>query len=179
MQKFVSLLRGINVGSHRKIRMADLKTMFTNIGFNNPVTYIQSGNVIFDSEINDVEIIESLISKAILDTFGYQVPVLVKTSSDFDSIITNNPFYSGSVDTKKLHFTFLSRVPSSTDVKNVDLTDFGVDKFKIIRDMIYLYIESPYHKTKLSNLFFEKQLKVSTTTRNWNTSNKLVALLKK
>jgi len=125
MQKFVSLLRGINVGGHRKIRMADLKTMFTNIGLNNPVTYIQSGNVIFDSEINDVEIIELLISKAILDTFGHQVPVLVKTSSNFDSIINNNPFYSDSVDTQKLHFSFLSRVPDDLDVKKVEVTEFG------------------------------------------------------
>jgi len=64
-------------------------------------------------------------------------------------------------------------------VENVELTDFGVDKFKIIRDTVYLCIENSYHKTKLSNLFFEKQLNVSTTTRNWNTANKLVVLLKK
>jgi len=179
MQKFISLLRGINVGGHRKIRMADLKTMFVNLGFKTPITYIQSGNIIFDSEIDDVEIIESLISKAILDTFGYQVPVLVKTSSDFEFIVSNNPYYSDLVDTKKLHFTFLSRIPSSTEVKSLEQTDFGVDKFKIIGDIIYLRIESPYHKTKLSNLFFEKQLKVSTTTRNWNTSNRLAGLLKK
>jgi len=58
--------------------MAELKAMFSTIGFKNPITYIQSGNVIFDSEIEDVEIIESLISKAILHTFGHEVPVLVK-----------------------------------------------------------------------------------------------------
>jgi len=135
--------------------MAELKAMFSTIGFKNPITYIQSGNVIFDSEIEDVEIIESLISKAILNTFGHEVPVLVKKSSDFDSIIDSNPFYSDSVDTKQLHFTFLNRIPSSVDVENVELTDFGVDKFKIIRDTVYLCIENSYHKTKYQIYFLK------------------------
>lgn len=179
MIKLIVLLRGINVGGHRKILMADLKTMCLNIGFKNPITYIQSGNLIVESDVEDLEKVKLLLTESILNTFGHQVPVLVKTVSEYEEILRNNPFYSDTIDPKQLHITFLSHPPDSEDVSKIEPTDFGIDKFKIVGDVVYLYIQTPYHKTKLSNVFFEKKLGVSTTTRNWKTSNKLLSLLNK
>jgi len=176
MKQYISLLRGINVGGHRRIIMADLKAMCIKIGFKNPMTYIQSGNISFESKLSDIEKIESLMSKAILKTFGHEVPVLVKSISEFNSILKNNPFLTETIDTKKLHITFLSSVPSLTDLNNLNTLRFENDSFIVNKDVIYLNIENPYHKTKLSNQFFEKKLNVSMTTRNWKTANKIVEL---
>ena len=179
MQKFIALLRGINVGGHRKILMADLKELFVEMNLNNAVTYIQSGNVIFESENSNCSELELIISKAILNTFGYTVPVIVKTLLELESILNDNPFCTGMVDQKKLHVTFMNTTPLQEDIKNVQNVDFGEDKFLIRKNVIFIYVEGAYHKTKISNQFFEKKLKVSTTTRNWKTTNKLLELASK
>ncbi|MGK7371429.1 MAG: DUF1697 domain-containing protein, partial [Candidatus Halalkalibacterium sp. M3_1C_030] len=78
MTRYIALLRGINVGGHRKIKMDDLKVMLDLAGLENISTYIQSGNVIFDTEINDRAKLSELISEQIKDTFGYDVPVIIR-----------------------------------------------------------------------------------------------------
>jgi uncharacterized protein (DUF1697 family) len=156
--------------------MADLKGMFINNVLNNPVTYIQSGNVIFESEFSDCKKNEIRISKAILNTFGYDVTVIVKTASELSSIINNNPFLSDLVDPKQLHVTFLGGLPTETDVLSIESLAKGNDKFLIDRQTTYVNTQGAYHKTKLSNQFFEKKLKVSTTTRNWKTTIKLLEI---
>ncbi len=176
MQKYISFLRGINVGGHRRILMTELKAMFIEVGFENPKTYIQSGNVIFESSLIDSKEIEESISKAILSKFGHEVPVSVRTVEDLRKTITDNPFYSDSIDTKKLHIMFLSDIPLKKDILTTQNVNFGSDQFLIQGNRIYLFIENQYHKTKLSNLFFEKKLKISTTTRNWKTVKKMLEL---
>lgn len=176
MQLYVALLRGINVGGHKRVLMADLKKVFVKIGLKNPITYIQSGNVIFESNHEDYKKIELLISKGILTTFGYNVPVMVRKVSELEDIINKCPFYSKLINTKQLHITFLNEMPSQADVLTIQSAVVGHDKFIVDGQSIYICIEGAYHKTKLSNQFFEKKLKVSTTTRNWKTLNKLVEI---
>ena len=91
-----------------------------------------------------------------------------------EKIISQNPFTKEkNIDLKKLHVTFLSETPDKEKIEQIKEADFLPDRFAIKGKEIYLHIPVSYGETKLSNKFFENKLKVSATTRNWNTVNKL------
>jgi len=178
MNKKIAILRGINVGGKRKILMADLKLLFEELGFNNIVTYIQSGNVIFDDEVTlpDLEIADK-IKQSISNKFQFEVPVIVRSSKDLTKSVKNNPFYKkDSTDIKQLHLTFLKEKPTKEHLTKIENQNFEPDKFVIKGKDAFIFCEGKYHQSKLTNNFFEKKLKVNATTRNWKTVLKLVEL---
>jgi uncharacterized protein (DUF1697 family) len=175
MQTFIAILRGINVSGQKKILMADLKSLFENSGFLEVQTYIQSGNVVFKSpaKLPGLKLAQK-IEKAINEKYGFKVPVITRNKEELQKIITTNPFAEQkNIDLKKLHLTFLSNEPEKENIENIRKTNFSPDEFVIEGKEIYLHIPESYGLTKLSNTFFEKKLKVTATTRNWNTVNKL------
>ncbi|MFC2170469.1 DUF1697 domain-containing protein [Calditrichota bacterium] len=110
MSTYISMLRGINVSGQKKIKMVDLKKMYESLGFKRVVTYVQSGNVVFDSNEKDRTKIASLIEKQIVKSFGYSVPVFIRQPEDLSKIIKNTPFSDGlKYDTGKLCVIFLYR----------------------------------------------------------------------
>lgn len=181
MQTFIAILRGINVSGQKKILMADLKELYENLKFREVKTYIQSGNVVFksDSKLSDIQLAKK-IEKEISAKYNFEVPVIIRTKEELKNIIDQNPFIKEKdIDLKKLHITFLSESPVEEKVESIKSTDFLPDKFSIDGKEIYLHIPESYGETKLSNKFFENKLKVSATTRNWNTVNKLFELASK
>lgn len=178
MVKYFAILRGINVGGKRKILMADLKTLFSELGFANIQTYIQSGNVLFDYEGEAVvSTLEDKVKAAISSTFSYDVPVIIRTITSLKESIANNPFYSGlDTDIGQLHLTFLQQQPAPGDIEIAKSFDYLPDKFELIGQDVFLHCVGKYHKTKYSNNFFERKLKVTATTRNWKTVLKLLEL---
>ena len=92
MPPYITLLRGINVSGQKKIRMADLKSLYESLGFENAQTYVQSGNVVFDSKEQDVMGLRETIEAQIESTFGFSVPVLIRTGDDVRRVIENHPF---------------------------------------------------------------------------------------
>jgi uncharacterized protein (DUF1697 family) len=175
MQTFISILRGINVSGQKKILMPDLKAIYENLKFRQIKTYIQSGNVVFksDSKISDIQLARK-IEKAIFAKYNFEVPVIIRTKEELEKILSQNPFTKEkNIDLKKLHVTFLSETPDKEKEAKIKEVDFAPDQFIIIGKEIYLHIPGSYGETKLSNKFFENKLKVSATTRNWNTVNKL------
>ena len=175
MQTFISILRGINVGGQKKILMADLKGLYEKLKFKDVATYIQSGNVVFESDgkESDIELAKK-IEKAIYKNYNFQVPVIIRREEELKKIILSNPFLKEkNIDLKKLHVTFLGEIPSKANIEGIKSVDFLPDQFFISGKEIYLHIPESYGETKLFNNFFEKKLKVSATTRNWNTVNKL------
>ena len=92
MNTYITLLKGINVGGHKKVPMAELRESLTKSGFQNVQTYIQSGNVMLQSKIGDISTIEIGIEKTIKDDFGFEVSVLVKTRKELQCIFDNSPF---------------------------------------------------------------------------------------
>lgn len=180
MHRYIAILRGINVGGNRKILMADLKDLFIQQGFKDVKTYIQSGNVIFDSdkEIATQDCSEK-IQKAILHSFNFEVPVIVRSSHDFVRSIQLNPFVSeDGFDIDRLHLTFLSAVSSVENVALLKTLDISNDRFEVINDLVFIYCIGKYSDSKLTNSFFESKLKVKASTRNWNTVLKLNELCK-
>lgn len=179
MQTFISILRGINVSGQKKILMTDLKKLYEGLSFTDVKTYIQSGNVIFksDSKSSDIQLAKK-IEKAISAKYNFEVTVIIRTKEELEKIILQNPFVKEkNIDLKKLHVTFLSETPDKEKIEQIKEADFLPDRFVIKGKEIHLHISGSYGETKLSNKFFENKLKVSATTRNWNTVNKLFEMV--
>lgn len=174
MKTYISILRGINVSGHKKILMNDLKNMYENIGFQDVITYIQSGNVIFKTNLKTTNTqLAKLIEDELKLQFGFDIPVIIRTIDDLKNMIILNPFSNEQID--KLYITLLSNIPNTNNLEQLNLLSFLPDKFKIIDKEIYLSVVS-YGNTKLSNNFFENILKITATTRNIKTINKLIEL---
>jgi uncharacterized protein (DUF1697 family) len=177
MNRKIGILRGINVGGKRKILMADLKSMCEKLGLKDVKTYIQSGNLIFNSDKPNSEL-ENNLEKAITEKYGFDVPVIVRTKKELENSINNNPFFDKDADIKQLHLTFLKEIPSKENMDKILTFNFEPDKFKIDDKDTFIFCAGKYHESKLTNNFFEKQLKIGATTRNWKTVMKLSELSK-
>jgi hypothetical protein len=158
--------------------MDALKLLFLNLGYENVVTYIQSGNVVFTSKSTDVLKIQSEIHEKINEYFELNIPILIISKQELETVLANNIFVNNrSEDTTKLHVTFLSQMPLAIDIAQIVTVNYEEDEFIIVEKTIYLFCPNGYGNTKLTNTFFEKKLKVSCTTRNWKTVNELNRLL--
>jgi uncharacterized protein (DUF1697 family) len=174
MPIYISMLRGINVAGHKLVKMAALQAAFEALGFEQVRTYIQSGNVVFKAAKSSPVNLSREIEGKILDEFGFEVPVITRTSEEMGGVIRVNPFLKEKgIDLSKLHVTFLSDVPALAAVKAFESLAVKPDQFRASGREIYLYCPNGYGTTKLSNNAFEKVLSLSATTRNWNTVNKL------
>jgi uncharacterized protein (DUF1697 family) len=177
MEKYISILRGINVGGRRKVSMVLLKSIYEDLGFKEVLTYIQSGNVIFASYKVSSHEIEQMIEKKIDEILHLDVPVIIRQLPEMKNILANNPFLKmKGIDIDKLHVTFLNDIPGKDALFNIKQFDYSPDKFIIKDKEVFIYCPGGYGKTKLSNNFFENKLKVKATTRNWKTVNKLAEL---
>lgn len=174
---YIALLRGINVGGHKKILMADLRALLRKNGLKDVQTYIQSGNVVFESDENPA-VLSKNIPTYIYKEYQFEVAVLIKTVSEWEDALSNNPFLKedSKVDTKKLYVTFLSDIPVKESANALLELDYSPDKFVLQDDLIYSYFANGSGRSKMTINIFEKKLKVSATSRNWNTVNKLYAL---
>ena len=174
MNTYISLLRGINVSGQKKMPMAALKSLYESLGFAHVETYVQSGNVIFDTGQPDASKLAALIEAQIERTFGYAVSVLVRDARDFQRIVHGNPFVNErNADSGKLYVTFLYAAPPETKLNHLIAPNAGADEFRVGDREIFLFCPNGYGRTKLSNSFFERKLNVSATTRNWKTVNAL------
>ncbi len=168
MKTFVALLRGINVGPSTAISMSDLKAAFEALGFEDVVTYIRSGNVVFRGPEADAAAIEKRIAK----DFELNVPVVLRTPAELRAAVKRNPFPTD--DGKKLHVVFLDAKPKST--KALDPDRSPPDEFRVVGREIYLYTPNGIGRSKLTIDWFEKHLGVRGTARNLNTVEKLIEL---
>lgn len=176
MNKFISLLRGINVGGHNKIKMSDLKTLYESLGFSNVQTYIQSGNVIFESNNNDKVTLENGIKTEIKKVFNYDITVILRTSTELKNVVQNNPLADRYYDIKKLCVVFMKSQPNNSLVQELLDQFTGEEKFIFRGKEIYAYYPNGYGRSKADNNFYEKNLKVKSTARNWNSVNKIYYL---
>ena len=171
MQTYISMLRGINVGGQKKIRMTALKSLYESLGLGNVQTYVQSGNVVFDSEEQDDEKLRKSIEAQIEAAFGFSVPILIRTANDFKRIIESHPF--ANEEPIRVLVTFLYERPQKSRWDELSLYQDKVDQFALGEQEIFLFCPGGYGRTKLSNTFFEKKLGVVATTRNWKSINTL------
>jgi uncharacterized protein (DUF1697 family) len=171
---YIAMLRGINVGGQKIIRMEQLRRSCAVLGFKNVETYVQSGNIVFLAAKESPSALSKRISEGIRHDYGFPVPVLVRTAKEMEDVIRSNPFLKEKdIDAVKLHVTFLSNAPLQSALKRLETLPVQSDRFHAGRREIYLYCPDGYGRTKLSNTAFEKVLIVEATTRNWKTVNTL------
>ena len=173
MKTYIILLKGINVGGHKKVPMTELRELLNKSGFEDVQTYIQSGNIILKSS-EKPNLIEKKIHEAILTHFGFEVSVLVKTRDDLKCIFDDSPF---SEDKKKAsYFMMLHDIPDDHLVKEASEKVYEGEEYQIIKDCIYYYSAKGFGKSKFNANFFERKLNTFATARNYNTMVKLLSL---
>jgi uncharacterized protein (DUF1697 family) len=158
--------------------MPDLKRLYEDLGFMYVVTYIQSGNVVFSASGSvSAEDLAQKIEQAILEKFGFNVPVIIRTPEELKEVVRTVPFKNPEgVVPDKIYITFLENIPEEGIIMKINPFDYKPDRFVSKGKEIYLDCASGYGTTKLSNTFFENKLKVRATTRNWKTVNTLLDL---
>ena len=154
--------------------MAALKTLFAKHDFRNVQTYIQSGNVILQSNFSEVIDIENTIKKAILEHFGFEVSVLVKTYQDLKRIFEDCLFPEEKK--RSSYFILLYDIVSKQQIEEVSKKVYEFDEYIIQNNCIYLYCEKGMGKSKFNMKYFENKLNTFATTRNYNTMVKLLSL---
>ncbi|MGG4496658.1 DUF1697 domain-containing protein [Brevibacillus reuszeri] len=178
----IALLRGINVGGHNKIKMAELKSMFQSMGFERVQAYIQSGNVVFTST-EDAESLRKRIEHEIEKVFSISVTVVIRTSEELEQIIENCPFSEevrkeaqASKQVETFYVSMLLQSPSQERIELLKEFASEMDEYHVQDREVYLLLREGVRNSKLANNLFK--LNVPSTVRNWKTINKLYTLVK-
>ena len=171
------MLRGINVSGQKLIKMEALKRLYEALGFENVITYVQSGNVVFESESQHSTLIEQILSDKIKDDFGYEVAVFVITVEQLSKIVERNPLvYGTGKEVSSLYVTFLSPYPDMIGKEDIEVKKQEGEDIIFSNEAVYLYCPNGYGTTKLTNKLIESKLNVVATTRNWKTVNALLEI---
>ncbi len=176
MNRYVALLRGINVGG-KTIKMGALRASFEALGFGEVETYIQSGNVRFEADEKKPAAIIRRIEEKIRVDFKLEVQVFVRSEKELADVVKRNPFpKQKNIDQSKLHVTFLHEDAHASAAAVLETLAVGQERFHISGREIFLYCPHGYGNSKLANPFIERKLRIAATTRNWKTVNTLLAM---
>jgi uncharacterized protein (DUF1697 family) len=176
MVRYIALLRGINVSGRKLIKMEDLREHFKMPGFKNIVTYIQSGNVLFDTSESDEALLRKKIEQRLLKKTGFEVTVILRKLEEIGSAVKCNPFLNtGDDDARKLYVSFLEGLPDKKLCGTLENLSTDAESVKVLNREVYL-ITRGYGDSLFSNNFVEKKLGLAATTRNWATVNKVLEL---
>ncbi|HEX3795281.1 MAG TPA: DUF1697 domain-containing protein [Acidimicrobiales bacterium] len=176
MTAYVALLRSVNVAGHGRLAMADLKQSFFGLGYTNVSTYIQTGNVLFESPSKSkAKLIEAIEGRLATD-FGASPAVLLRTVPELTEVVATSPFPEQGADPGRHHVTFLASTPTAKRLADFSPPASGRDELVVIGQEVYVHTPDGYAGSKLSGALIERRLDVISTTRNWNTVTKLCAL---
>jgi uncharacterized protein (DUF1697 family) len=186
MATYIALLRGVNVGGNT-LKMERLRKLCGDLGYQNIRTYVQSGNVLFETDCAGSACVSALENKLIGET-RLPVTVIIRTPAELKKVLRNNPFpeaVSKSADNQeprkpsapfKLYVAFLAAAPTKDSLRKLDGLNIAEDRFHVAGKEIYLCYANGYGNSKMTNNLFEKLLATRATTRNWNTVTKLYEL---
>jgi uncharacterized protein (DUF1697 family) len=176
MPKYVALLRGINVGGNTMIKMEELRSVFSSIGFDNVRTYINSGNVAFETAKTSDAKLASAISAAIEKHFAKKISVMVRSGEEIDEIIADNPFEGQFDNDKNLHVFFLASELSNSQVKLISEVANENEQIDVRGRTLYCLLKISIVDSFVGKGFVDKKLKVAATARNWRTVKKLAEM---
>lgn len=174
MSVYVSMLRGINVGPHKRMKMDQLRRCCETLQFTGVKTYIQSGNIVLQAEKTTPALVSRRLEAQILKAFGFHADVITRTREEFDDAIRKNPLLKeDGIDESKLHVVFLADKPPSESIKKLESIIALPDKMGQRRHEIYFYFPNGVSGSSLWKHNLDKIMTVSGTMRNWNTVNAL------
>jgi len=174
MPIYVAMLRGINVGPHKRMKMEKLRQAFEALGFHKVTTYIQSGNVVFESGKTSPTVLSKKIEARIVDDFGFAAPVICRTAEQMSAAVANNPLLKQrGIDPEKLHVMFLAEAAPSAAPAELAKLPKPPEQLHCDGQEVYLYLPNGVSQSFLMKLPPERILPVTHTTRNWKTVQRL------
>ena len=175
MTVFVELLRGVNVGGHSRIKMGALKTLHESLGLRRVETLLQSGNVLFATNLRDRAKLRQRIEQELERRFDLKVEVILRSLGEIRDVVERGPLLSPRTDPSRLLVMFLSGVPDARSLADLVKSHTGPEMLEPRGPEIYLYYPEGVGRSKLSGAFMERKLGMSGTARNWSTLTKLLA----
>lgn len=174
--KYVALLRGINVGGKNKIKMETLREILSAEGFENVKTYINSGNVIFETTETDNKTLAEQIESAIETEFSLNIKVMVRSVDEIKEIIKNNPFDGQFENDKDVHVFFLDEELTDEKCELLLSNNNENEKYAVRNCEIFCHLKISVLDSLMGKDYIGKKLKVSATARNWRTVNKIIEI---
>jgi uncharacterized protein (DUF1697 family) len=177
MAAAISLLRGVNVGGHNKIKMEELRELYDSLGLRHAQTFIQSGNVVFRTDARDFTRLSKRIADAIEQRFAFRPGVILRTAADLRGVIAANPFASRrDLDPSRLLVYFLASEPPADARERLMRIETAPEELRMEGRELYIYYPNGMARPKVPWTFIEKTLQTSGTGRNWNTAGKLLEM---
>jgi uncharacterized protein (DUF1697 family) len=175
MARHIALLRGINLGPHKRVSMPELRELLTGLGYTDVRTLLQSGNVVLTSRVAPATL-ERDLTKAIVDSLGVESRVMVRTRDELAAVVELNPLGDVADDPKRYTVNFLSGEPDPDGVREIEAADLAPERFAAHGRELYSWHPEGIQQSPLVKLITERRLGVAATARNWNTVTKLLAL---
>jgi uncharacterized protein (DUF1697 family) len=177
MPVVISMLRGVNVGGHNKIKMDALRALCESLKLRDPRTYVQSGNVVFRTEERDLGRLAKRLESEIERSFGFRPDVIFRTTAELRKAIARNPFaLRRGIEPSRLLVIFLANDPGQEARDQVLTIKTDPEELRIDGREIYIYYPNGLARPKLSWAVIEKTLKTRGTGRNWNSVTKLLEM---
>jgi uncharacterized protein (DUF1697 family) len=173
----ISLLRGVNLGPHNRIKMDALRGLYESLKLRDAQTYVQSGNVVFRSADQDLTKLARRIENGIEKSFGFRCPVILRTASELRDTVARNPFAArGDIDPSRFLVTFLAEEPARDVCEKLLGIKIEPEELRIQGRDLYVYFPNGIGRTKVNWAAIEKMLNTRGTSRNWNSVTKLLAM---
>ncbi len=175
---YVALLRAINLPHHKQVAMADLRDLLTQLGFVDPRSLLQSGNLLFRSGARSGAQLERLLEKEAASRLALETDLFVRSAAEWQSVIAHNPFRKEAErDPARLVVIFLKDAPSAKAVRALQVAITGPEVVRASGRHAYIVYPNGTGRSRLTNALIEKHLGTRGTGRNWNTVLKLGALV--
>lgn len=177
MPTYVALLRGINVGGHKQVAMADLRDLVTRMGFEDARTLLQSGNLVFRGKARTDALLERQLEAELQREVGMQVDVFVRSAEQWKAVVARNPFREeADKDPGHLLVLFLRSAPQAGGVEALRASIKGREVVRTDGSHAYVVYPDGVGRSRLTLDLIERKLGTRGTGRNWNTVVKLGAL---
>jgi uncharacterized protein (DUF1697 family) len=173
---YVALLRGINLGSKRRVAMADLRALLDGLGYADVRTHLQSGNAVFGAMTRSAAAVEKAVSNAIASELNLDVKIAVRTGAQLAAVVEADPFAGVATDPARYLVTFLEKKPPASWLESIDPEKYDPEQAAVVGKELYLWLPSGIQNSKLVRNITDKKLGGSATSRNWNVVRKLAAL---
>jgi uncharacterized protein (DUF1697 family) len=171
----IALLRGINLGPHNRVAMADLRALLTGLGYGDVRTYVQSGNVVLTGD-GAPEAVAETLEREIAAELGVASKVVVRTRDERADVIARDPLGDVADEPKRYQVTFLSGAPDPDAVRALEAADVAPERVAVSGREIYAWHPNGIQRSPLAQLLTDRRLGVTATARNWNTVTKLLAM---
>jgi uncharacterized protein (DUF1697 family) len=171
----IALLRGINVGSHNRIAMADLRELLASLGYDDARTLVQSGNIVLTADVSSDQLARKL-EREIAGKFGVETPVIVRTREELAAVVALDPLGNVADQHKLYQVSFLSADPDPQALVKIAEVDVSPERFVHSGREIYGWYPDGIHSSRLARLLTDKRLGVTATARNWKTTTKLLEM---